>query len=73
MKNPVPVSKSRTLPPVKWAKPLNGLLSSPEVLTLKRPMTTNYARIMGLLLLGRSSGLTERPDSRGLITVSSYL
>ena len=66
VKNPVPVSKSKTLPPVKWAEPLNSLLSSTEVLTLKRPMTTNYARIMGLLLLGRSSGLAAlQPDSRG--------
>ena len=66
VKNPVPVSKSKNLPPVKWAEPLNSLLSSPEVLTLKRPMTTNYVRLMGLLLLGRSSGLaTLRPDNRG--------
>ena len=66
VKNPVPVSKSKNLPPVKWAEPLNTLLSSPEVLTLKRPMTTHYAWLMGLLLLGRSSGLTVlRPDSRG--------
>ena len=66
VKNPVPVSKSKNLPPVKWAEPLNSLLSNPEVLTLKRPMTTNYARLMGLLLLGRSSGLTTlRPDNRG--------
>ncbi len=66
VKNPVQVSKSKNLPPVKWAEPLNSLLYSPEVLTLKRPMTTNYARLMGLLLLGRSSGLAAlRPDSRG--------
>lgn len=65
VKNPVPVSKNKNLPPVKWAEPLNRLLSSPDVLTLKRPMTANYARIMGLLLLGRSSGLASlRPDSR---------
>ena len=66
VKNPVPVSKSKNLPPVKWAEPLNSLLSSPEVLTLQRPMTANYARVMGLLFLGRSSGLCVlRPDSRG--------
>lgn len=66
VKNPVPVSKNKNQPPVKWAEPLNHQLSSPDVLTLKRPTTANYARIMGLLLLGRSSGLASlRPDSRG--------
>ncbi|USE35849.1 plasmid pRiA4b ORF-3 family protein [Endozoicomonas sp. SCSIO W0465] len=66
VKNPVPVSKNKNQPPVKWAEPLNRLLSSPDVLTLKRPLTASYARIMGLLLLGRSSGLASlRPDSRG--------
>ena len=66
VKNPVPVSKNKNLPPVKWAEPLNSLLSSPEVLTLTRPMINHYARLMGLLLLGRSSGLAAlRPDGRG--------
>ena len=66
VKNPVSVSKNKNLPPVKWVEPLNSLLSSPDVLTLKRPTTIHYARLMGLLLLGRSLGLAAlRPDSRG--------
>ena len=57
VKNPVPLSKGKNQPPVKWAQSLNNLLSTPEVLTLKRPMTPHYAQVTGLLLLVRSSGL----------------
>lgn len=57
VKNPVPLSKNKNQPPVKWTQSLNTLLTTPEELTLKRPMTNHYAQIMGLLLLARSSGL----------------
>ena len=59
IKNPVPVSKNKNQPPVKWTEPLNSLLAMPEELTLKRPMTNHYSQVMGLLLLARSSGLGE--------------
>ncbi len=66
VKNPVPLSKNKNLPPIKWAQSLNSLLSKPEMLTLQRPMLPHYAQIMGLLLLVRSSSLASlQPDSRG--------
>ena len=57
VKNPVPLSKNKNQPPVKWTQSLNNFLSTPEILTLKRPMTSHYARVLGLFLLARSSGL----------------
>ena len=66
VKNPVPLSKNKNQPPVKWTQPLNSFLSTPEILTLKRPMTPHYAQVMGLLLLVRSSGLASfQANSRG--------
>ncbi|MCW7553287.1 plasmid pRiA4b ORF-3 family protein [Endozoicomonas gorgoniicola] len=57
VRKPVALSRGKNQPPVKWAQLLNNLLSTPEKLTLKRPMTSHYAQVLGLFLLTRSSCL----------------